>query len=286
MPSVVFLNTWGGSLSRPLLEFVRARAHDIDVFCFQEVFRSIAPGIPAFANPTKKGHRMFSLYMRLYDALLCTLHATHDGYFAPQMYKHFHDLETTPFEIQYGIAMFVRKTIPTIDVRSGMILREFSKMHDGKAASRAIQSFCLSTVEGRFIIAHFHGLWIPTGKHDTDERLSQSESVARFIQQQIAREVELSGSTPKVILGGDFNITSDSMSLRLLRHAARKDGHLGIVQNHLFGIHDTRTAYYPKEKLTREADFVITSYDVVVQHLEALETPVISDHRPLILKCS
>ena len=37
---LITLNTWGGKLLNPLLEFVRKYSQDVDIFCFQEMYRA------------------------------------------------------------------------------------------------------------------------------------------------------------------------------------------------------------------------------------------------------
>ena len=68
---LITLNTWGGKIYQPLLEFI-SKNEDVDIFCFQEVFSHTTPEV----RPPKKE------WINIYKEICNTL-AEFRGFFAP-----------------------------------------------------------------------------------------------------------------------------------------------------------------------------------------------------------
>ena len=117
-------------------------------------------------------------------------------------------------------------------------------------------------------VGHFHGLRDPAGKGDTPVRARQT-----------ARAIDLFGRTWQrdgaAVLAGDFNLLPNSAAFPQFRQAGLHD----LIDHH--GITDTRTALY--EKSQRFADYMLVSQDLLGARFDVPATPVVSDHRALIL---
>lgn len=285
MLTIMFLNTWAGSLEEDLFPYIHEQAKSVDIFCLQEVHRCTDLGAPDFLDAGNKGHRQHPLAIKQFDFLKKLL-PDHDGYFAPQLDQHLHDLESTEVDVMYGNAMFIRSSLRLIGFNSGMVFRKFNQPNDGMPASRSIQAASILYKENAYVVGHFHGLWKKDGKADCSERSMQSHNACTFISHAVERCCADSGKFPKLIFGGDFNLLSENASFKkLLASSAFANGG-GRNLNCEYGVRDTRTPYYPKDKPTREADFVLVSHSVEVQSFCAPDKPVVSDHRPLILTCA
>lgn len=281
MLRIMFLNTWGGELWEDFRNFLinNKVPENFDVFCFSEVHRLPDAKAP-FIVPTLPGSRKNAIYACQYDALKDII-SEHDGYHSAHGEYLLHDLERADVPIRYGNAMFISNKFPHF-FYSDMAFRQFNKINDGKPAGRTIQGAIIYHGGDIYIVAHFHGIWTGGHKNDTDERLEQSRQVNTFLNHLAEKCRKNFGVEPKVILGGDFNLNSDTESLKIITRSEAFNGK-GRVLNWEFSITDTRTHYYTKE--VREADFVIVSENVKVHSFSAPAEPAVSDHCPLIISC-
>ncbi len=275
----MFLNTWGGELWEDLRQFILDNRSKVDIFCFSEVHD--IPGVKVkYITPTLPGSRKKDIFASQWQAL-CNLLPDHAGYYTAHGEYLLHDLERHNLPIRYGIAMFVSRDISAF-FSSDMVFGQYNTTNDGSPASRAIQGVTFRKGNSAYIVSHFHGIWTGGHKEDTPERERQSHQADLFLANMIIKSRNAFAAQPKIILGGDFNLTSKTIALNTLASSVAFD-HKGRILNHEVGITDTRTSYYEKQE--READFVIVSQNVKVSSFEALASPEISDHRPLILEC-
>src|SRR3989344_559285 len=91
------LNTWGGKVHKPLLNFLKANS-DIDVFCFQEVIQS---SVSMFSNGTKT-----DLSQDLFKTL-----KNYNGILGTPFLKGYDLKKMVDFEIGISQAIFVKKGI-------------------------------------------------------------------------------------------------------------------------------------------------------------------------------
>ncbi|MBT8412418.1 MAG: endonuclease/exonuclease/phosphatase family protein, partial [Octadecabacter sp.] len=103
------------------------------------------------------------------------------------------------------------------------------------------------------------------GKHDTPARRVQAQAACVLLSQ-------ITQPTEDVVLAGDFNVLPDSETLQILSDWGLRD---------LVGDRDTRTTLYPKP--VRHANYMLVSASVQVAAFDAPASPVVSDHRPLVL---
>jgi endonuclease/exonuclease/phosphatase (EEP) superfamily protein YafD len=251
---LISLNIWGSgskrvvALEKPLLEFVKAQGATVDIFCFQEVWS----GNPGFSIKTN-GRSYHAWYSSLDD-----LKAVLPGFsfiFHPN------------FAEVCDLAMFFRDGIKTIVSGDVYVYGTpgFMPEDDHGHTSRNLQFLTIETQKGKRTIMNFHGLWKhKAGKTDLPERLEQSKKIVRF-----AHTLD-----HPYLIAGDFNLTLDSESVRILEEAPMRN----LIREH--GITDTRTHYYDEDE--RFADYIFTSEGIKVNDFRVMPEQV-SDHAPLFI---
>lgn len=267
---IVFLNTWGGRIYEPLIEYLQKV--DADVYCLQEVMST--PELPddaLFPESDTEYFARVNLYRNIEAAL-----PEHHGMFFPFCRGFINDSQQTVDPIQYGIATFVRRTMPITASRSEFTIGQFRRepYPERSPMSRNMHAMRVyHPLLGReYLVAHTHGLWLPAGKGDCPERDKQMCSIVSLLQ-------AMSKKDDAVIFGGDLNLLPDSRTFADLRRIGLAD--LVTGRN----ITDTRTSYYPQDKPSRYADYAFVSETVKTLSFRALADPEVSDHRPLILEC-
>jgi len=177
---LICLNTWGGRVHQPLLNFLEENK-DVDVFCFQEIYREAPHPIVE-----DKGDRL-NLFSEIEGVL-----SGHQGSFRPD------------FENWFGQAMFTKKDLFVAEEKS---LRVFEIESEQKGNhSRHLQCIHVQKNEMDLTVANVHGLWNGKGKTDTEERLEQSRRIKTFMENVGGRK----------ILCGDFNLLPGTESIKIL----------------------------------------------------------------------
>lgn len=266
MPRIVSLNCWRGALYEPLMAYLRAS--QADVFCLQEVNRLIGPVPQEIRNAVRPdGYpERVDLFRDIQKELPC-----HDGYFIPGATGFLHDAKECPY-VQYGIAAFVRRSMPIVRMHSTFAYGTYRHQDFGDPPlPRPVHGMELYDTEAKqsFVLVHLHGLWQPgTNKADTPERIVQAQIVRNVVH-------GLAQTTVHKIVCGDLNVLPSSETFHYLKEA----GIFDLVSQH--NIASTRTNLYTGE--IRHADYVCASPSILVRGFDAPETPVVSDHRPLEL---
>jgi len=116
-------------------------------------------------------------------------------------------------------------------------------------------------------IFNIHGLWDPSGKTDTPNRIKQSENIVNFIK-------KFKGFT---ILCGDFNLRPDTESVKILESEL---GLKNLITEHK--ITSTRTSLYTRSE-EKFADYIFTSPNIEIKDFKVLPNEV-SDHAALYLE--
>lgn len=233
----------------PLMDFVRGSV--ADVLCFQEVFSSrerTECGKEARANLFSELERVLVGYVGLYAV--------------SDVGKDFGG--GVDFHLEYGQAMFVRRSIPVVEQGSVILLDEEEARRLGEMA-RVMQYVRLGVDGGSVMVCNLHGLWNRGPKTDSPERLVQAYRIKNFLQ----------GVSGRVVVCGDFNLLPDTESLAVVGEGLRNL----VVE---YGIMSTRSSFYSK-KWPQFADYVFVSSDVRVKNFEVLQDQV-SDHLPLFLE--
>jgi len=253
------LNLWAGRVYDKLMPFLKEKATDIDVFCFQEVLSETEDANPQFKK-LKKAHSgspyndVPDLYSKLksvltgFDSILGNpLTTTEDG---------------------ERLAIFYRKGMSIND--KGFVLTSKPVKVDFEG-----ESFTLSStiqyimVDKDLCIGNIHGLWQQVGKVDTPERLYQSEKIVEFLARTAGRRV----------LVGDFNLSPETKSIEMIEAS----GMLNLIK--MNNVQSTRSSLYARSSKGKFADYAFVSNDVKVNEFRVLQEEV-SDHLPLYLNFS
>jgi endonuclease/exonuclease/phosphatase family metal-dependent hydrolase len=118
----------------------------------------------------------------------------------------------------------------------------------------------------KYLFLNFHGLWSESGKIDTPERIIQSQNIIKFLE---------SYREDGIILSGDFNLASDTESIKILEE-------WGLTNlNTRFGINSTRSSFY--DGLVKCVDYIFVNDKINVTSLSAIQNEI-SDHLPLLLE--
>ncbi|MCL5435040.1 MAG: endonuclease/exonuclease/phosphatase family protein [Patescibacteria group bacterium] len=260
---LIALNIWGGQVYEPLINFLKKQSKIVDVFCFQEVFKSDRN---IFHNRIKT-----NVYSDIAKIL-----KDYNGYFAPMFAGH-DTKEKVDFELLFGQATFVKNSIKILSegdifvygsygqertkpVRDGNFMDfprniHFVDIENPSAGSRQVK---------KTLIANLHGFWISESKEDTPERFEQSDRIIKFLRSYKHRK----------ILCGDFNLNPDTKSMLIL-----EKNMVNLVKK--YKVKSTRSNLHTRKD--KFADYILVSKDIKVLGFKVLQDEV-SDHLPLFLE--
>lgn len=253
---LICLNIWGGRAGKdPLLAFFEKYRDEADIFCLQEVWASDYAdfqGVPAGGVPLDNSGVVPESYQHI-GSVLPGFH----GYFHPHFLDH------------YGLASFVKDGIAVAADGEVYVHHEkgYVPQDDLGKHARSIQFLTLDVPGGPVTVVNFHGLWNGKGKSDCPERLEQSARILAFL-----RTLD-----HPFVLVGDFNLTPETESLRMLEDAGMRN----LISE--YGITSTRTSFYTKDQ--KFADYALVSEGVEVRDFRVLPDEV-SDHAALFLDFS
>lgn len=170
---LITLNTWGGRINKPLLEFIKNN-DDVDIFCFQEMNDN------ASAETVDSPEEDKNLFSHIQDIL-----PEFTGYFSPQVPG-------------TGHAIFVKNEIKVEKIELYPILAEEEIIHMPDPFPRILQSVHLNNLS----LYNFHG--VPKAdKKDTPVRDIQTKRVLDIVNKD---------TNPKIIVG-DFNLNPDTKAI-------------------------------------------------------------------------
>jgi endonuclease/exonuclease/phosphatase family metal-dependent hydrolase len=245
---LITLNTWGGRIAEPLVDFLKLRAGSVDIFCFQEIFSKALPSAgKAFISTDQMNRNL------LED--ISTVLPNHTGFFCPVDGN------------SYGIAVFIRPDSVVLDSGETVIYENKNFFNDpNPGADHTRKAFWLHLrLRGEeFLVINVHGHWASHGKKDDSDRILQSQKLLELVNRF---------TCPKVLCG-DFNLHPDTQSIALIE----KSGMRNLVSE--FDVISTRTHLYAKPE--KFADYVFVTPDIRVNDFKVLPD-VVSDHAPLFL---
>ena len=281
---VIFWNIWGHRHADELHSFLEEHSSDADVFCLTEVtdisdkeLGRLGTVLCHSARTDEQashvnGHQQLrERFAHLYDLI----------YQSGTRAKWTCEQTGTIFRgVGFGSALLVKKELLVLGTGN-------DKLHfsDEAVHSRVLQWVVYQKGTLRYLVAHFHGVWIQGNtKGDHLARTEQSYAVRQRLN-------FLTGfyNIDKVIFGGDFNLDIATEALRQLESGA--DGHGTKYRNLVkeFGINSTRTKSYRHfglEGHSMFADYVLANEAAVVESFEVLTDATASDHAPLIVQFS
>lgn len=264
---IISLNTFAGRIFKPLMDFVERMAPETDVLCFQEVVSD--PG-GVITPPDKHGLRanlLQELEARLPDfAVVFT-------YFQD-------DFDVTPSpngRTQYGLATFVRRTLPITASHDFYLGNGYNTYLPGDYSTLGCKALLVTVhVKGLpLTVVNLHGLSEPGSKRDTPERLEQSRRILDATR----------GHSGETILMGDWNLFPDTESIRMIEVA----GFRNLIKD--YAVTTTRGTLCkqlnPQYANTSDghqefADYTFVTNGLTVRSFAVPDLPV-SDHLPMIL---
>lgn len=262
---IMCLNGWGWKLYAELLPFIRSTVPD--VLCLQEVIHS-----PATAKEWltyRDGEHVLPQRANFFRDVAETL-PDHIAIFCPAAQGVLWD-DRVPLPSQWGVATFVRRSLPIIGQVQGFVHKTYSPDsygdHPRSRGAHGVrvydyeQARCVS-------ITHMHELRDLNGKLDTPERALQARLFLELSKQ-------LSEPDDLTVVCGDFNVEPESETVRILKNAGFRE----LVTSHRFS--STRTSHYNKPE--RFADYMLINHENAVRTFQVVESPEVSDHCPLVL---
>jgi endonuclease/exonuclease/phosphatase family metal-dependent hydrolase len=263
---IICLNGWGGTLHGPLIAYLRAASPD--VLCLQEVVHT--PGAGKDWLTYRDGDHVLPQRANFFREVSAAL-PDHVAIFCPAAEGVLWDgAETVPS--QWGLATFVRTSLPIIGQVQGFVHKTFSPHgygdHPRPRNAHAVRLHDFER-DRPVSIAHMHGLRDLDGKVDTPERLAQARRLADLIA-CVAEEGD------RLVVCGDFNVEPGSRTFDVLAEIGLSD----LVTTR--GFTDTRTSHYRKPG--RFADYMFVNAAVAATRFDVVADPEVSDHRPLLLE--
>lgn len=243
---LVTLNLWGGRVKSTYKDFF-AKYPNIDIWCFQEVYKSVDEG--GYVNIDN-----YEIDSYLHDTLKSHLNS-HQIEFC-QVLNNF-----------YGIATFINKDIKIIDRGEMLVAKgDWWNLEDGNNRDhhRKLQWLEIEVKGKKMIIVNVHLTHRPEGKSDSDKRLNQSKLITDFLKMF---------DCPKILVG-DFNLLPDTESIKIIEDL----GMINLVKENK--VISTRTELYKKP--LRFADYIFVSPEIKVNDFKVLPD-VVSDHSPLYI---
>lgn len=173
---LITLNTWGGRINKPLLDFIE-RNNNVDIFCFQEMNHNATDD--TLDSPQDEDKDLFSHIQNLLPEFT--------GYFSPQV-------------AGTGHAIFVKKELNVGRVELHPILAEEEIVNMPDPFPRILQSLHFKDIS--LSVYNFHG--VPKAeKKDTPVRDLQTSRVMEIISKD---------NNPKIIVG-DFNLNPNTRAI-------------------------------------------------------------------------
>lgn len=259
---LVSLNTWGGKIYQPMIDFIKQQSKDTDIFCFQEIYDT-SSDIKQYKN----------IRPNLLNELIKIL---------PD-FQFFYSIEirgfdTIPdpvdFHLTMGKAIFTKNNIfvtTTDDILLYGDREERSLKKDFSNLSVTLQSIEFTIQEKEFTVVNIHGTPFPGNKLDTKLRLEHSCKIKRFLNSKPGAK----------IMVGDFNLLPQTQSIKLF-----EDNMRNLIKE--FNIEKTRSKLSPfssSPDFQKFADYIFVSNEVNVENFEVPKIDI-SDHLPMILEFS
>ncbi|WP_320199093.1 endonuclease/exonuclease/phosphatase family protein [Agrobacterium sp. rho-13.3] len=262
---ILSLNAWGGTFHHEMVAYLKDV--DPDVICLQEVIRSekrLSDWL-VYRDHGVELQQRGNMFEELRAAF-----PQHDIHFCQSMRGELYDGDA-PVWTGFGLATLVRRSYAVIGQAMDFVHGDFSAHGWGDhPRSRHAHVLRLFGIEDSrtIVVAHMHGLRIPSGKQDNPERLAQAQALRGLIE-GVRRPNE------RIVACGDFNVLPFSATFEIL-------GTLGLTDLVTTrGFTDTRTSHYSKPE--RYADYMLVTPNVDVAHFDVVKEPEVSDHRALLL---
>lgn len=262
---IMCLNGWGGKMHDQLLPYLAQIQPD--VLCLQEVVHS--PATDKDTLTYRDGDHILPQRANFF-ADVCRALPDHAATFCPAAQGALWDGDR-PVPSQWGLATFVRRSIPVIGQAQGFVHKGFSADgfgdHPRSRSAHVVRVYDLEQ-DQPLTVAHMHGLRDLTGKHDTPERFTQAHTFKDII-------ASVAEPNDPLIVCGDFNVLPDSETFDILGQLGLTD----LVTSRNFP--GTRNSQYTKPQ--RFADYMMVNAPLSDARFDVIYDPEVSDHCPLVL---
>ena len=259
---LISLNTWGGKYFDDLIVFIK-KHKDTDIFCLQEIY------------DTKSDIKQYKTLIRAnLLAEVKNILSDFNYYYFPTLFGYDDEAEKTDFDVSYGLAVFVSKSIK-VDYRQNYFiyrtksLRQIDKKFSNLATPLQVISFHLNNK--KILIFNFHGTSFPADKLDTKNRLDQSKKIKEILNY-------FEGAK---ILVGDFNLLPQTKSIQMVEEHMRNL----IREYHIERTRSRLSPFFGKVDFQKYADYTFVSKEIKVKSFTVPDVQV-SDHLPMILEFS
>lgn len=256
---LISLNTWGGKIFEPLINFLKDQSSITDVFCLQEIF-----------DTTSAVKQYNGIRANLLDEIKKVLTDFQVFYFKT-LIGYDDETNRVVFNLTHGPAIFIKKNIQVNSHQNFFIYRPKSLKQlrpDSSNLATPLQYVSFYVSGKKFLIFNFHGTPFPQPKKDTNKRLEQSNKIKQIME-------SLQGSK---ILVGDFNLSKNTKSIKILEEDMKN-----LIKE--FKIKKTRSnlsPFFEKSNFQKFADYTFVTPDIKVLNFQVLEAEI-SDHLPMIL---
>lgn len=259
---LISLNTWGGKIFDPLIEFIKQHSKDTDIFCFQEIYTTTS-NVRPYQN----------IRANLLEELLEIL--PDFEYFYSLAIRGF---DSTPnrvnFDLSVGKTIFIKNNIKVENTYDILLYGDRSEKNlkkDFSNLARTIQTVDFSIGQKQFTVVNIHGTAFPGDKLDTQFRIEHAIKLKEFLKTK-------SGAK---IVTGDFNLLPETQSIKILEDNMRnliKEFHIEKTRSNL-------SPYAKRDDFQKFADFTFVSNDISVKTFQVPDIEI-SDHLPMILEFS
>lgn len=258
---LISLNTWGGKIFDPLIDFIKEHSRNTDIFCFQEIYDTTTD-IKSF-----RGIRA-NLLWEIKNIL-----RGFSVFYFPVMTGFDDKAQPVNFPLNHGSAIFIKNSFVINHTENYFIVKDTTLplKPDYSNISTGLQWINFSDFKKNFSIFNFHGTPYPGNKLDTKRRLLEVTKVKDIID---------SKNGPK-ILAGDFNLLPQTESIHHIEENMRN-----LIKE--FDIKKTRSdlsPFFGKPQFQKFADYIFVSEDIKVESFQVPDVKI-SDHLPMILQFS
>lgn len=259
---LISLNTWGGKYFEPLINFIRQQSEDTDIFCLLEIYDT---------NSNEKQYKEIraNLLFEIKNIL-----PDFQAFYYPILFDYDNNANLTDFDLKYGQAIFVKKSITINNYKGYIICNDYSQepfKKDFSNLTTPLQYLNLTAEKKEYSLFVFHGTPYPADKLDSPRHLSESKKVKEIIDSQEYAK----------ILVGDFNLLPQTQSIKLFETNMRN-----LIKE--FNIEKTRSnlsPFYGGPDFQKFADYIFVSKNINVKSFEVPDVKI-SDHLPMILEFS